>query len=233
MFITPFRRALAVLISVLIVCPLVLGANCIVISDPFLGVRFLNCPEEGVTVDAAVDLQIQVFFGVSDTQLSVDVVGNASLSSESPALAADPEIEDVFLSQVSVTPIGPGIVTVSVTAEGGVISGSSDSSECVMTVAFPCTSDDECDDGDACTADACVQNVCQHEADTELDDGLFCNGEETCHRETGETLHSGDPCELEGEAPICSEEEGRCVQCKSDEDCGDGLQCFGGFCFAE
>ncbi|HRX85941.1 MAG TPA: alpha-amylase family glycosyl hydrolase [Phycisphaerae bacterium] len=50
-----------------------------------------------------------------------------------------------------------------------------------------CSDDGQCDDGIACTADACVQGGCVHTPDDGLcpDDGLFCNGSEYCSAEAG------------------------------------------------
>lgn len=45
----------------------------------------------------------------------------------------------------------------------------------------PCRSDTDCDDHVACTGDHCTPMGCTHDAhDSACDDGLFCNGRETC-----------------------------------------------------
>lgn len=58
-------------------------------------------------------------------------------------------------------------------------------------------------------------------SDAECDDGLFCNGTETCN---------GDKC-LPGEEPChgqeCDEQGDFCYDCKTDEDCDDGAFCNG------
>ena len=65
----------------------------------------------------------------------------------------------------------------------------------VNDVCLECISDAECDDGNPCTQDLCVANVCTFpdEPDgTACPDGLFCNGDETC---TGGTCgDNADPC---------------------------------------
>ncbi len=51
-----------------------------------------------------------------------------------------------------------------------------------------CTTDAECNDSIACTIDACDPNlhVCTHAPrDTLCDDGVFCNGDETCDPNAG------------------------------------------------
>lgn len=59
--------------------------------------------------------------------------------------------------------------------------------------------------------------------DADCDDGLFCNGSETCD---GETCQPGnDPC-VSNE--ICDEQNDVCVEaCEDDEDCEDSLYCNG------
>jgi len=59
----------------------------------------------------------------------------------------------------------------------------------------------DCDDGNACTTDACDPdaagadvNGCTHtSASGPCDDGIFCNGADSCSG-GGCTVHSGDPC---------------------------------------
>jgi hypothetical protein len=90
----------------------------------------------------------------------------------------------------------------------------------------------DCDDGVACTADSCDEESwsCTHApSDSVCDDGLYCNGVETCHADSG--CSTGDPpC---GEA-LCRESDDRCVECLTDADCDDGRFCNGGeFCSAD
>mgnify|MGYP007022321252 CR=1 FL=1 len=104
-----------------------------------------------------------------------------------------------------------------------------------------CSRDEDCDDGVACTVDACVDGVCAQTVDdtrcqddnpctdgfctlldgcvqtpnsAPCDDGLFCNGADTCRQ--GECAgHAGDPC---GELN-CEEDTDRCLGCLDDADC--------------
>ncbi len=113
----------------------------------------------------------------------------------------------------------------------------------------------DCNDGDACTADACDpaagcthtavdcndENLCTtdtcdpaegciHEPTAEsaaCDDGLFCNGAETCDPATGACAAGTPPC-AENEA--CDEEADACMElppCTVDADCRDDLFCNG------
>jgi uncharacterized repeat protein (TIGR01451 family)/MYXO-CTERM domain-containing protein len=85
----------------------------------------------------------------------------------------------------------------------------------------------DCDDGVACTLDACVESPfgCQHTPDDgACDDGLFCTGAETCDPTSG-CLSAGDPCT--GLGLLCDEAGGACVECLGDGDCDDGLFCNG------
>lgn len=71
----------------------------------------------------------------------------------------------------------------------------------------------DCDDGVTCTVDACdsATGLCSNVADDSFcDDGLFCNGAETC--DTGNDCQAGEP------EPDC---------CKLDSDCDDGNACNG------
>jgi subtilisin family serine protease len=80
--------------------------------------------------------------------------------------------------------------------------------DCVGGSCVPGTAPD-CSDGVACTTDSCNESTdsCNHVANNALcDDGLFCNGAETCHVTLG--CQAGtDPC-----APDpCDEVNNRCV----------------------
>ncbi|MCH7687838.1 MAG: hypothetical protein IH899_14335, partial [Planctomycetes bacterium] len=100
-----------------------------------------------------------------------------------------------------------------------------------------------CDDGNPCTDDDCVDNKCVNtteEDGTECDDGLFCNGEETCTAGVcgGST---GDPCRgPDGDdncAESCDEKMGNCEAldpdgsaCDDDDACTENDQCTAGSC---
>jgi hypothetical protein len=53
-----------------------------------------------------------------------------------------------------------------------------------------------CDDGNACTADSCdsVQGCVNVDISSRCDDGLFCNGTETCNIDDGSCNPGTDPC---------------------------------------
>jgi len=57
--------------------------------------------------------------------------------------------------------------------------------------------------------------------DSDCDDGLFCNGLESCAG--GSCQPGADPCPGE----FCDESADRCVECLGNEDCRDGLFCNG------
>jgi hypothetical protein len=81
-----------------------------------------------------------------------------------------------------------------------------------------------CDDAIACTADACVESskACTHTADdAACNDGLFCDGVETCNTATG-CVAGAPPC-----TNSCDETNDQCVQCLTDANCSDGLFCNG------
>ncbi len=90
-------------------------------------------------------------------------------------------------------------------------------------ICVDCLADDECNDGIACTVDACVSQLCVSTADDQrcADDGLFCNGTEFCAQDLG-CLSTGDPC-----APglLCDETADLCGDCLADDDCNDGIGC--------
>ncbi len=62
--------------------------------------------------------------------------------------------------------------------------------------------------------------------DADCDDGVFCNGAETC--DSGNCLAGSDPCP--GQA--CEEAPQACVDCLIDADCDDGFACTADACDA-
>ncbi len=82
----------------------------------------------------------------------------------------------------------------------------------------------DCDDGIDCTTDGCdeITNQCQHTPENTLcDNGLFCDGTETCDSAAG-CVSAVVPCPL-----LCDENTGSCVNCLSDSDCSNALYCDG------
>ena len=81
-----------------------------------------------------------------------------------------------------------------------------------------CSSDAQCDDGNACNGiETCVSGACQ-EGDPVIcnDDNLFCNGSESCDEYTGECIHSNLPC---NDGETCNENNDICVPLG----CGNGV----------
>ncbi|MBZ0271672.1 hypothetical protein K8I61_06525 [bacterium] len=70
------------------------------------------------------------------------------------------------------------------------------------TINCICLTDEQCDDGVWCNgAETCTEGVCVSEGNPcPLDDGLFCNGPETivCVESTQECAHEGNPCADDG-----------------------------------
>jgi len=82
-----------------------------------------------------------------------------------------------------------------------------------------------CDDSVGCTEDSCNEatDSCDNTAnDGNCDNGLFCDGAETCDPLL-DCQPGSDPCD--GQA--CDEETNTCVDCQNDGDCDDGLYCNG------
>ena len=83
----------------------------------------------------------------------------------------------------------------------------------------------DCDDGIACTFDSCNESSdsCDNIAnDAICDDGMFCNGAESCNATIG-CQGGNDPCQ----GNYCDEVTDTCYECKEDSDCDDGLFCTG------
>ena len=96
---------------------------------------------------------------------------------------------------------------------------------CVYTPIPGCECDEEseCDDGLFCNgSESCMGGLCQPGANP-CDDGFFCNGEDGCDEGTDTCSgHSGNPCT----SPLtCDEASDACVTCMNDEDCDDGNPC--------
>lgn len=88
----------------------------------------------------------------------------------------------------------------------------------------------DCNDGVDCTADLCNEDTdsCDNTPNDGLcDDGLFCNGAETCDAVLG-CLPGADPCE----SGFCSESLDACVDCLGNADCDDGNDCTDDVCDA-
>ncbi len=85
-----------------------------------------------------------------------------------------------------------------------------------------------CDDGSYCNGDDyCYEGACVHEGDPCGDNGVFCDGEESCDEENDECASSGNPCPNNGlfcdGEEFCDEEAQSCdttgFPCAEDEEC--------------
>jgi hypothetical protein len=87
-----------------------------------------------------------------------------------------------------------------------------------------CSSDAECDDGVFCNGrESCVAGSCQEGVPVACpDDGLYCNGPEVCNEATHGCGSAGNPC---GPGEICDETNDTCQPlcgngvCDADENC--------------
>jgi len=106
--------------------------------------------------------------------------------------------------------------------------------ECVADDTCESTPDDSaCGEDEMCNpASGCVPIVC--EEDSDCDDGMFCNGEETCDPSSGdadpvtgcvggEVVDCGDGYGCT--ADTCDEDSDECVNAADDGMCDDGVDC--------
>jgi hypothetical protein len=89
-----------------------------------------------------------------------------------------------------------------------------------------------CSDGVDCTLDTCdpVSNACQHVPSAALcNDGLFCNGTETCDAQLGCVPGLAPSCDdgVDCTADSCSAAANGCVHAPQSGACDDGLPCNG------
>jgi cysteine-rich repeat protein len=88
-----------------------------------------------------------------------------------------------------------------------------------------CKIDADCDDGLYCNGtETCIDKACQPGIPVACaDDGLFCNGVESCDEASDSCMSGGDPCIPPS---VCNEDFDICG-CGSDADCDDGVFCNG------
>lgn len=67
---------------------------------------------------------------------------------------------------------------------------------------------------------ACVDCL----SDGDCDNGLFCDGAETCN---SGTCQSGTPSSCSAPTPQCDEASDACVECLDSSHCDDGVACTG------
>ncbi len=131
--------------------------------------------------------------------------------------ADDNDTDCASIGFTAADPCADAVVTVLVTrnSDDHVFSGSFDIN-CIE-----CAAAEDCDDGNACTTDACTDGECSNTA-VNCDDGLFCTTE-SCDAATGECVFS-DTCE---EGQVCDEDADTCTGCTDDTDCDNGVFCDG------
>ncbi len=80
-----------------------------------------------------------------------------------------------------------------------------------------------CDDGNPCTVDICGVTGCIHTVSegTRCNDGLFCNGVDSCGSDGNCSVHNGDPCV--GNL-TCDEGLGTCVGCDETSPCPEASE---------
>ncbi|MGB0715615.1 MAG: cohesin domain-containing protein, partial [Phycisphaerae bacterium] len=89
-----------------------------------------------------------------------------------------------------------------------------------------------CDDGIACTQDRCDEdaNACVHETDdSACDNGIFCDGAETCDADLGCQAGSVPTCDDQIACTVdtCSPNTDACLHVPVSELCKDGIFCNG------
>jgi hypothetical protein len=100
--------------------------------------------------------------------------------------------------------------------DGSIVNCNLDSeypADALLTVNPGCETDEQCNDNNPCTTDSCNKqsNSCIHtavEEGTACDDGIFCNGIDTCSA-AGICIHQGTLCPDDG------------IFCNGDEVCGE------------
>ncbi|MGB0715001.1 MAG: S8 family serine peptidase, partial [Phycisphaerae bacterium] len=99
------------------------------------------------------------------------------------------------------------------------------SETCNATLGCQSGSAVNCNDGIGCTDDSCNESTdsCDNVVNNaNCDDGVFCNGSETCSA-VADCQSGSDPCP----GQICQEGSQSCVGCVVDADCDDGVYCNG------
>lgn len=88
----------------------------------------------------------------------------------------------------------------------------------------PCTYDADCDDGLHCNGmETCnAAGTCENGTPPCEDDGLFCNGIETCNEESGQCSTPENPC---GDKTTCNEAENSYYCCDNDLECDESEDC--------
>jgi hypothetical protein len=98
------------------------------------------------------------------------------------------------------------------------------------TLPAGCTTDPQCNDGNACTNDVCSSGTCQHtDVSAACNDGLFCDGVETCNPASGcqagtpPATNDGIACTTDA----CNEATDTVTHTPNNAACSDGAFCNG------
>ncbi len=96
-------------------------------------------------------------------------------------------------------------------------------------VSLPCAADKDCDDGNPCTDDDCIADVCAFTNNTlSCEDATFCNGAETCA--DGACL-AGEPPDCDDGIACtndsCNEATDSCNNVADDDNCYNWVYCDG------
>ena len=92
-----------------------------------------------------------------------------------------------------------------------------------------CIAAEDCNDFSVCTNDACVGGICQYTNNsTACNDGLYCNGTDTCSGGTC-SIHTGNPCP-ETECNTCDEATDSCFAPPGSACTDDGDVCTDDTC---
>lgn len=93
-----------------------------------------------------------------------------------------------------------------------------------------CSNDADCNDGLDCNGiETCIVETatCQEGEPVCPDDGLFCNGDEVCNELTVECSRTGNPCSA---GIVCDEDNDQCLCGEPGAYCTDNSQCCSGRC---
>ncbi|MGE0822032.1 MAG: hypothetical protein AB7G75_03595 [Candidatus Binatia bacterium] len=89
----------------------------------------------------------------------------------------------------------------------------------------------DCDDGNACTADSCnpTSGCVNTDTSAQCNDGLYCNGTETCDPVNGCQAGTAPDCSdgVSCTVDACDEDNDTCTNTPDDSQCNDGLYCNG------
>ncbi len=113
-----------------------------------------------------------------------------------------------------------------------VITSFRDTRTCLSSGNSGCTTNAGCDDANPCTTDTCSSGTCFYTTNTgPCNDGLFCNGADTCSAGSC-TVHAGNPCPPPDGDANCSESCNESLDNCTGPDpngsaCNDGLFCNG------